>query len=473
MQSTPNPNFDDAFDKIFTDEAWKNMNVLLDREMPIEKNRKRGLLIWWTNGYTKCIAAGIALLLCIGVWRTFMNTTPIYEATHTMQDSTKQSATATKSHEPAHVSILSTPASTSITTNQYDHEAANLPTKKRLNSAIAIFKHQEYDHKNILITPKTNFNSGASPVLPIANDPISPIIVHKKIDTVIAVANSKQKNDAEKAISTSSLEAVNIHTLPALPLALLENTPLKNDINEEATATMPQKKRWWKQDVKASIYSIFNSHKSLVGGELGIAKSFRLSDKTALFVGISGMRRSYRVALSDSSTAIVPNAKTAPISSNVNTTYFVTNIAMNSLQIPIVFSRSMSKHWSLGVGITPLLNLTQRNSSVAEIQTQSTPVTKSFSTNTQMSDVTTQADWYIKDMPAIPATPNSHDAQSFQTHQIQQNLRRLNVLSGLYATYTVEKVNIVGSVEYNLLSYNRYNNTGHSFTMKVGVERNF
>jgi cytoskeletal protein RodZ len=424
MQSTPDNNLDDVFDETFIDEAWKNMNVMLDREMPVEKKRNCGLLIWWTNSYAICIAAGVALLFGIGVWRTVTNITTNYETTYTTQDSTNQAVTTTKSHESAHISTAPSKKSINITTNQYDHEAANLHANKHLDSAIAMSKYQQHDHENILLTPKKHFNTDTSPMLPIAGDPILPIIVHVNIDTSVALANSERQNDAQKAISTSTLEAVNTHTLPALPLALLENIPIKEYMYENAMATIPQKSRRW----KAGIYPIFNSPKSLVGVELGIAKSFRWSDKIALTVGISGMRRNYNVAFPDSSISVIRVVQSSPVSSmnpdSSNTTYLATNILFNSLHLPIICSRMVSKNWSLGAGITPTYNLKQSSASVFKTQNP-----KSF--------------------------------------------RRFNILSGLYATCTLDKLNIVAGVEYNILGHNIYNNTGHSVTMKVGVERKF
>jgi hypothetical protein len=244
MQPPSNFNTDDSFDKLFTDAAWANMNALLDQEMPVEKPRRRGFLVFWNTHYAA--AASVVLLLGVGAW--YWN-------------------------------------------SSFNHVSQSVASIENANNQLII------NHKN---------NAGI--VAHLKKVDITPKYSQSKTSTsAVAAPLRENKNDTINEIATSIhtvtppiFKENNIENLPSLPLVSLESAPIFDKI-EPIFATTPieiQKNNARKRNFKIGMNAIFNTSSAFIGGEIGATTAFKMNEKHDLSVGLSAARRNYNVAFS-------------------------------------------------------------------------------------------------------------------------------------------------------------------------------
>jgi hypothetical protein len=407
----PLPNSENSFDKLFTDQAWANMSALLDQEMPVEKPRRRGFLLFWDTPYRyTAAAASVVLALSLGAWHWNRELNMGNKSILSAEKIDNQPITNNKN----------------IVTQETVIEKRLAKTKEPL---VQLRHHAQ--------VTKQEAQQIAIPI----TSPIASLVQFASPENSVLLQN-------------------NIANLPALPIVSLENAPIVDKI-ATAFATIPidiQKNNPRKRNFKLGVNAIFNTSATFIGGEIGAMTAFNLHEKNELSVGLSAARRNYSVVFA--------------MHDSLNHQHFDATTTVNSVQLPIVLSRRVSKNWSVGAGITTMYNVMQ-NSKVMDTNAFSAPINANnvskFNPKTaSIVENNTKADLYIEKTPQ-----NTADLAAFSTTELQHNLRKFNILSGLYAKYALKKTNITASIDYNLLGYNVTTNQGHNVLVKVGLERVF
>ena len=234
----------------FTDGAWREMEKILDREMPVKRDRKR-LVIWFR------MAAGLLLLLSIG-WFLFPANAGQTEATIANLPSINTDIQK-KSSDNSLIPTTHTAHISNETTNTHS------TLKKSLISPNS--RNQNADVTTVEL-PKQKVSANQSP------KPNEPVIA--SISETDPVIKSTESDSGEKTVESPAYSSYIVKTVNTIPLMV-------DETSEQEPSNFPEPTKVKKRLLRKSDFLVYANGQSetlssLNGFEAGIALGRNLGE---------------------------------------------------------------------------------------------------------------------------------------------------------------------------------------------------